>query len=269
MPKNPDKFCSKFRVHDPDRTADEHIKIFEANMFMLQVQHEDVICRLFPYSLQDEAYYWFANLPAASINSWPNLKTAFLNRFRMPTTPSDLYRSFVEIRWEEGEMISTFNNRFQKAYSRQQAPYAIDQAAALPIYYAALDKLTSMFARRANPVPASLAAAYAAAVEVSTQLGQTTSGPLNHMGPVAMPNQIPMINHALANRTPVMNPVPSPAATQALVIHPGNPVAEMPPAQMPFLQSSEASKTKEDKDDIKELVEQMKKLTAEVTHLKN
>jgi len=147
-------------------------------MYMLHVQYEDVICRLFPYSLQDEAYYWFARFLAASINPWQALKDAFLNRFRKPTSPVDLYRYFVEIWRVEGELINTFNNRFHKSYCHLQAPYNIVAVATLPIYYDALDKLTSMFVRRANPPVTTLAEAYTEVVKVNTELGQSGLGPI-------------------------------------------------------------------------------------------
>ena len=57
MPKNPEHFCSKFFVNDVNRTADEHIKIFEDALQNRNVQDEDVACRLFPYSLGEESFY--------------------------------------------------------------------------------------------------------------------------------------------------------------------------------------------------------------------
>ena len=57
MPKNPKHFCSKFFVNDVNRTADEHIKIFEDALQNRNVQDEDVACRLFPYSLGEESFY--------------------------------------------------------------------------------------------------------------------------------------------------------------------------------------------------------------------
>jgi len=82
-----------------------------------------------------------------------------------------------------------------------QDPYTIGQAVSLPIYYASLDKLTSMFTRRADPIPTTLAQAYFGTVTISTQLGQTTTSPRNHIGPIAMPNQIPMRTETLWRHT--------------------------------------------------------------------
>ena len=67
MPKNLEHFCSKFFVNDVNHTADEHIKIFEDALQNRNVQDEDVACRLFPYSLGEESFYWYINLPSNSI----------------------------------------------------------------------------------------------------------------------------------------------------------------------------------------------------------
>lgn len=92
MPKNPEHFCSKFFVNDVKCIANEHIRIFEDVLQNKNVQDEDVACRLFPYSLGEEAFYWYINLPSNSIQNWQQLKDPFLRKFRLPITPAELYR---------------------------------------------------------------------------------------------------------------------------------------------------------------------------------
>ena len=115
LPKNPEVFCSKFFVNNPNRTAEEHIKVFQEALCNRRIQEEDVACRLFPYSLSEEPYYWFVNLPASSITGWVQLREAFIAKFGMPTTPLELHRMFVDIRRRDKESISSFNDRFHKA----------------------------------------------------------------------------------------------------------------------------------------------------------
>ena len=172
LSKNLAVFCSKFFVNDPNHTAEEHIKVFEEALCNRRIQEEDVACRLFPYSLGEEPYYWFVNLPASSITGWVQLREAFIAKFGMPTTPLELHKIFVDIRRRDRESISSFNDRFHKAYTRLQAPYTITEAGALEAYYSALDNQTAMFTRMANPAPTTLTEAYTKAIEIGKQLGQ-------------------------------------------------------------------------------------------------
>ena len=64
LPKNPEKLLPKF---DPDK---DHIKQFMRSLRLLYVQHEDVFCRLFPYTFVGQASTWFFSLAAGSIASW-------------------------------------------------------------------------------------------------------------------------------------------------------------------------------------------------------
>ena len=98
LPKNPTVFCCKFFVNDSNYTTEEHIKVFEDVLCNRRIQHEDVACRLFPYSLGEDLYYWFINLPVSSILGWVQLREAFIAKFGMPTTPLELHRMFADIR---------------------------------------------------------------------------------------------------------------------------------------------------------------------------
>lgn len=111
MPKNPENLCPKFNANDFNRTAEDHIKMFE-DLCNRRVEYGDVACRLFPYSLGEEAYFWFIHLPTRSIRTWDAMKDTFIAKFGIRTTPAKLYRQFVAIRRREHEPITSFNNRF-------------------------------------------------------------------------------------------------------------------------------------------------------------
>ena len=110
-----------------------------------------------------------------------------------------------------------------------------------------------MFTRMGNPTPTMLNEAYAKAIEIGKQLGQQGMEPLN----VRYPN----------------NPVPQltyQAPTNQLVVHSGPPLCQEPPPMLVYLQSTSSStRTQEEKDEMKELIEQVKKLPTEVTYSRN
>lgn len=246
--------------------------MFEDHLRNRPIEYGDVACRLFSYSLGEEAYHWFIHLPAGSITSWEELKDTFIGKFGIQISPSELHRQFVECKRQENEPINSFNNRFQKAYTRLQTPYLIPDAQ--EIYYHALDPLTTMFVRT-HPSPANLNEAYAKAIEVSKILRQNLSGPLLNLGSPAAANQIQNLSQALVHHTPIMNQVPQPMYPVAQpsnqwVLHPGAPISQAPQAHPVYLQNAVTStRTQEEKEEMKELIDQVKKLSTEVTHLRN
>ena len=68
FPKNLDKVLPKF---DPRRGifAEDHFKSFYLALELLNVEHEDVVCRIFPYTFDPKASSWFFSLQANSITN--------------------------------------------------------------------------------------------------------------------------------------------------------------------------------------------------------
>jgi hypothetical protein len=58
LPKHPEKWLPKF---DPDskQIAEDHIKKFMLAIRLRNVEHEDVVCRLFPYTFEGNASTWY------------------------------------------------------------------------------------------------------------------------------------------------------------------------------------------------------------------
>lgn len=105
MPKNLEHFYYKFHVNDINCTADEHIKIFEDTLQNRNIQNEDVAYKLFLYSLGEEAFYWYINLSVDSIATWQQMKDTFLGKFRLPISPAEIYKQFIEVTRQEHEPI--------------------------------------------------------------------------------------------------------------------------------------------------------------------
>ena len=78
--QHPEKLLPKFD-RDNDFTPEDHIKQFMLSLILLDVQHEDVVCRLFPYTFVGQASTWFFSLAEGSNASWQQFETTFLNQF--------------------------------------------------------------------------------------------------------------------------------------------------------------------------------------------
>ena len=52
----------------------------------MNVQHEDVVCWIFPYTFENSASTWYFNLPIRSITNWTKFQKDFLDKFGEETT---------------------------------------------------------------------------------------------------------------------------------------------------------------------------------------
>ena len=81
LPQAFDKMLSKFEpsegilVHDHLHSFDLAIK------GLLDREHEDVVCRLFPQVLKGKAALWYFALPANSIKDWNTFERMFRSKY--------------------------------------------------------------------------------------------------------------------------------------------------------------------------------------------
>jgi hypothetical protein len=76
LPKHPEKWLPKF---DPDskQSTEDHIKKFMLVVRLQNVEHEDVVCRLFPYTFEGNASTWYFAQQPQTIVSWDKFETFF------------------------------------------------------------------------------------------------------------------------------------------------------------------------------------------------
>jgi hypothetical protein len=81
LPKHPEKWLPKF---DPDskQIVEDHIKKFMLAIRLRSVEHEDVVCRIFPYTFEGNASTWYFAQQPHTIVSWDRFETCFLEKFR-------------------------------------------------------------------------------------------------------------------------------------------------------------------------------------------
>ena len=94
LPKHPEKLLPKFNPESKD-PAEDHVKKFMLAVRLLDVEHEDVVCRIFPYTFEGKASTWYFSLTAGSITSWKEFDLAFMNMFGDDKTPAALVLEFA------------------------------------------------------------------------------------------------------------------------------------------------------------------------------
>jgi hypothetical protein len=80
LPKHPEKWIPKF---DPDskQIVEDHMKKFMLAIRLRNVEHEDVVCRLLPYTFEGNASTWYFSQHPHTIVSWEKFESCFLEKF--------------------------------------------------------------------------------------------------------------------------------------------------------------------------------------------
>ena len=91
LPKHSDKLLPKFNPDSKD-PAEVHVDKFMLAVQTMDVQHEDVVCRLFPLTFKGKASTWYFSLVQGSITNWVEFNKSFLDKFGEDKTPALLAR---------------------------------------------------------------------------------------------------------------------------------------------------------------------------------
>jgi hypothetical protein len=107
--KNPDKWLPKFNPESKEN-PDDHINKFMLAVNLRDVEHEDIVCRLFPYAFEVEASAWYFSLQANSITNWDAFEDLFIKKFGDDKYSSILLVELSKIRMGPKEKIKDFLN---------------------------------------------------------------------------------------------------------------------------------------------------------------
>jgi hypothetical protein len=80
LSKHPKKWLPKFNPNSK-QIVEDHIKKFMLAIRLRSVEHEDVVCRLFPYTFEGNASTWYFSQQPHTIVSWDRFETYFLEKF--------------------------------------------------------------------------------------------------------------------------------------------------------------------------------------------
>jgi hypothetical protein len=108
LPQHPEKLLPNF---DPETSGlpEDHIKKFILAIRWMNVQHEDIVCRIFPYTFENSASTWYFNFPIGSITSWTKFQKDFLDKFAEETTTRALMAELFAATMSSKEKVKDFN----------------------------------------------------------------------------------------------------------------------------------------------------------------
>ena len=112
---------------------------------LMEVQHEDVVCILFPYTFVGQASIWFFSLAMGSIASWKQFETALLSQFGDDRTYGVLFLELSRIRFDKKDKVKDFNQKFINLLNR--IPEKPAESIQVEFYIVALPPPIAMFVK--------------------------------------------------------------------------------------------------------------------------
>jgi hypothetical protein len=76
------------------------------------IEHEDVMCRLFPYTFEGNASTWYFSQQPQTIVSWDRFETFFLEKFGDDKSLEVLVMELSNMKMNPKEKVKDFNQRF-------------------------------------------------------------------------------------------------------------------------------------------------------------
>lgn len=98
LPRHPEKVLPNFHPKKKELVED-HINKFVLAIRILNSEHGDVVCKLFPFTFKGKAFTWFFSLTIESIHSWNDFQTYFLAKLGEDKTPAKLFMKLSIIKW--------------------------------------------------------------------------------------------------------------------------------------------------------------------------
>jgi ribonuclease HI len=167
LPKHPEKWLTKF---DPDskQTAEDHIMKFMLDIRLRNVEHEDVVCRLFPYTFEGNASTWYFAQQPHTITSLEKFESIFLEKFGDGKPPEVLVMDLSNLRMNAKEKVKHFNQRFLTLKNRIPTDSMPAESLVIAYYTKALHQSIAIWVKRSKK--ATLVEAFEEATQIEKDI---------------------------------------------------------------------------------------------------
>ena len=150
MPQDYLKIFPRF-TGENEIDAQKHLETFCSFAEKFNVEHLDVVLRLFVQSLDGEARKWFKTLGNRSVTTWDDMETTFLRKWKGKKDHGQCLTEFNTLKKKYNEGVSEFIKRFNKLYLNLPADMKPHQNAVKVIFIAAFDSDFGFSLRERKP----------------------------------------------------------------------------------------------------------------------
>jgi hypothetical protein len=114
------------------------------------VEHEDVVCRIFPYTFEGNASTWYFTQQPQTIVSWDRFETIFLEKFGDDKSPEVLVMELSSMKMNQKEKVKDFNQRFLTLKNKIPTESMPAENLIISYYAKALHHTTTMWVKRSK-----------------------------------------------------------------------------------------------------------------------
>jgi hypothetical protein len=139
--------CRPLFVGRLGESVEDHLAKFLQAVGDFDVEHEDVVMRMFVSTLEGEVRAWYKSLPDASIDEWDSFQKKFTESWANTHDLFFLCIVFSIIKKHESETIFQFNACFFKFYNRIPNKVRPNEVVALIYYLNAFDGIFWCFSQ--------------------------------------------------------------------------------------------------------------------------
>jgi hypothetical protein len=115
-------------------SIEDHLAAFSKLLDDFEVEHKDVVMRMFVSTLEGEAQTWYGSLPDVSIDGWDSFQDNFTKRWVNKLDNSSLINAFTHIKKNGDETVIDFNAHFSKNYYKFPITIRLNDVCALIFY---------------------------------------------------------------------------------------------------------------------------------------
>jgi hypothetical protein len=146
------KFDKLLPIFDPNKlgSSKDHVNNLFLAIHLLGVQHDDIMCRLFPYNFSRKASTWYFILLARSITNWDRFERLFMREFGERKTITSLHNELRDIIMDKRERVKEFNQRFFNVLIKFPHYVSLAHSLTIEYYTAALTPSIGMFSKRSQ-----------------------------------------------------------------------------------------------------------------------
>jgi hypothetical protein len=147
LPRHREKLLPKFD-HETSRLPEDHITKFILAIRLMNIQHEDLVCRIFPYTFENSSSTWYFKLLVGSITSWTKFQKDFLDKFVEETTIGALMTELFATTMSLKEKVKEFNQRFTTILNKFQPEAKPTLELQIEVYANVVPTSISIFLKR-------------------------------------------------------------------------------------------------------------------------
>ena len=114
------------------------------------VEHENVACRLFPYTFEGNVSTWYFAQQTQTIVSWDRFETFFLEKVRDEKSPKVLVMELSSMKMNPKEKVKYFNQRFITLKKKIHTNSMLAKKMIVSYYAKALHHTATMLVKRSK-----------------------------------------------------------------------------------------------------------------------